>query len=218
MTNLIISSLFIFLLSACSFQTPPNEWQYKSTAAFDLYVNNFLSSNDTLAKNDLHRAISHAKVSADLSPLARIYLGKCALNISVGIKDTCAEFADIQDMLNNEALNAYYSFITSNLQKEQIQHLPKIYKDFAWHVENKNFISASDTILKMDVPTSKLLSFALIKETLDKKQRTIIIEIASYHGFKKAVLFWLKEEMQKEVNTNEKKNILKKISILESKI
>jgi hypothetical protein len=83
--------LFIFLLqfNGCSFKTPQNKWQFKSVNAFSAYTKNFLSAKDTLAKDDLKRAVNHAKQSANLSQLARIYLGECALNISVGLKDNC---------------------------------------------------------------------------------------------------------------------------------
>lgn len=210
--------LFYFVLTfaflGCSFKTPANQWQYSSVNAFDAYKKDFLSANDSAAKNDLSRAVKHAKVSADLSMLSRIYLGECALNISVGKEDKCEKFKDIQELEKDESLNAYYSFISKELKKEQIYLLPKIYQDFARHVEVQEYKKANKDILKMDKVTSKLLSAALIKENLSDELRDKILEVASYNGYKKAVIFWLNEIKNNTLDEKKKVEIDKKIDIL----
>lgn len=217
MKKIVIYSIILLLLGGCSFKTPPNQWQYNSTNAFEAYKHNFLSSNDSAAKNDLARAIKHAKVSSDLRTLSRIYLGECALHISVGEEDECKKFRDIQELVNDEFLNAYYSFITYQLKKEHIPLLPQIYQDFVWHVENLEYKEANNDILKMDEATSQLLAASLLKENLNNKLREKMIEVASFHGYKKAVLFWLNEVKNNSVDKNKQAEISKKISILNSK-
>lgn len=113
--------LFSLLISGCSFKTPVNEWQYKSSSAFNMYTKDFLTGDETLAKNDLSRAIMHAKKSADLSQLARIYLGECALNISVGVQESCDKYRSISHLVNDDSLDAYYHLIQLSIKKEQIQ-------------------------------------------------------------------------------------------------
>ena len=108
-------SLILFIavfFGACSFKTPPNQWQHKSANAFNTYVKDFMHGEDSLAKSDLKRAIKHAKKSSDLTTLARVYLGKCALNISVGIDDKCEEYKNISHLVEDEELLNYYSVIT----------------------------------------------------------------------------------------------------------
>ncbi|MFT7005397.1 MAG: hypothetical protein ACJAWW_002772, partial [Sulfurimonas sp.] len=112
MIKIIILSCSLVFFSACSFKSPANQWQYQSSSAFDSYTKNFLSCNNSLAKNDLSRAIKHSKQSADLTMLCKIYLGKCALNISVGLNDSCKEYKNISELVNNKSLDAYYDFIT----------------------------------------------------------------------------------------------------------
>jgi len=169
MKKSILVALLVFLLSACSLSTPPDAWRYKSADAFSAYVEDFMSGDDALAHSDLQRAIQNAKKSADLSSLARIYLGKCALNISVGIEDSCSEYQEISNLVEDAKLQNYYEIIT------------------------KKSALPAETILDTNRVTSVLLNAALTKETLSNTQRTKMLELASLHGYKKAVLFWLQE-------------------------
>ena len=215
MKNILIILVFIF--SGCSFQTPPNQAQFETTNAFASYTKNFLSGNNTIAKNDIDRAINHAKKSANLDALARIYLGECALNISVGIKDSCKKYTDIKELLVDDSLEPYYSFISSHMKQTQVDKLPKVYKAFATHLKTKKFNIAYKEILSMNSEVSQLVSASLIKNYLDINQMNTIINIASFHGYKKSVLFWLSE--LKNITKDEilKKRISKKIEILKSK-
>jgi len=214
MKKMLLYSLSIFIFIGCSFKTPPDEWKFKAVNAFESYTKNFLSSNDMSAKNDLTRAVENAKVSADLTSLARIYLGKCALNISIGIKDECKKYQNIQDLLNNKNLDAYYSFIKSDIKEEQISFLPKTYQDFAQYIKNSKFNKANNEIMQMNKPSSILLSASLMKNNLYNKTRDKIIKTASFYGYKKAVIFWLNEKRKKINDMNEKKKISKIIFIL----
>jgi len=191
--------------SACSFKKEPNDWQYKSADYFKEYQENFLSSNDFIAKNELSQAIKYAKKSSDLNTLAKIYLGRCALNISVGIEEKCEAYRNISDAVASEKLDAYYAFITKNLEDNKVQFLEKHYQEF---VEN------GTDIFDMPRVSSTLLCASLKREELDNEAREKIVKIASYHGYKKVVLFWLKEQKKYLKNREEIEKIETKIAIL----
>ncbi len=216
MIKIFFFSLIILSFASCSFKTSPNEWQYKSSNAFNSYIKNFLQSNDGLAKNDLSRAVKHAKKSADLTSLARIYLGECALNISVGKKDTCHKYKEISELIDDNSIDEYYSFITSPINTKEVNLLPSAYRDFALHVKRSEFSKANSDILDMHQTTSMILAAALIKDNIDDKTIDKVIETASFHGYKKVVLFWLNEKIKRTEETTEKDKISKKIHVLES--
>ena len=207
----------ISLFLGCSFKSPPNKWQYNSVNAFDAYTKDFLSSNDKMAKNDLNRAIKHAKMSANLTTLAKIYLGKCALNISVGIDDKCNEYKSISELVDNVKLEAYYNLIRLNLDKLQPKALDKSYQNFALHLITKERLKAKQTLSYMKKPTSKLLAASLIKNNLDNKTRKEMLDSASFLGYKKSVLFWLNELKIHTKDTDELDKIIKKIEVIKSK-
>lgn len=216
MIKIILIFVAIFLLTSCSFSQPQNEWQYKSADNFRQYTKYFLGANENFAQNNYVRAIENAKKSADLTTLARVYLGKCALNISVGVKDSCQEYENMSQLLNSKELDAYYALVTDTLQKEQIQSLPAHYQTFAKNLLEKKYREASDEVFAMKSTTATLLSASIIRENLSHAQREEMIELASYYGYKKAVLFWLRES-KKDANEDDKNNIDKKIKILTTK-
>ena len=217
MIKIVIYAFMLLVFTACSFSNPPNQWQYKSTTSFDSYINNFLSSNDALAKHDLASSIKHAKKSADLTILSRIYLGECALNISIGIEDKCVDYKNMADVVNDKTLEAYYNFITLKLELLNLSYLSSQYKDFALLLSKKKFIEAEAKVLKILKPTSKLLAASLMRDKLSCEAREDMIKVASFYGYKKSVLFWLNEARKNTTDGKKRKLLLKKISILKSK-
>jgi hypothetical protein len=168
MRKILFITLFIILSTGCSLKTPKNEWQYKSANAFSSYTKNFLSDNDVLANNDLKRAMKHAKQSANLTQLAKVYLGECALHISVGEDTSCQKYKNISEFLDNKELDAYYEFITLIFQRNTIDNLAEHYKKFATHLKNTEYSKANKDIFTMSKASSTFLAGALIKNHLDE--------------------------------------------------
>jgi len=216
MKNIFIYAIIITILSACSFKTAQDEWRVKSINAFDSYTKNFLRSNDKLANNDLKKAVKHAKSSANLDTLGRIYLSECALNNSVGISDSCYKYENLQDLLNNKNYDAYKDFILNDFSNNQIELLPSNYKKFAYHILNNDFQKANKDVQNMKPITSKLLAASILKKNININTIHDVIENTSFFGYKKAVLYWLKELKINTTNDIEKNNINKKILILEN--
>lgn len=209
--------LVILLVQGCSLSTPQNEWQYKSARAFSSFSQNYLSDNGSLAQNDLSRAIKSAKQSADLTQLAKIYLGECALHIATGIDDDCKHYANMENLLENKTLSSYYHLLRKNLQNEEINFLPSSYQKFAVALSEKDFVRANKEVLSIKKISSSFVCASLIKEELTDKTRENIIQKASFSGYKKVVLFWLREVKKVSTNRDEIKRINQKIVILQSK-
>lgn len=207
--------VFIFLFfQGCSFKSPENTWEYNSASSFSSYTKNFLSANDDIAQDDLQRAMKYAKQSANLEQLSRIYLGECALNLSIGEKDNCSKYKSIEELVDSSELNAYYLMLENQLKKEQIKNLSEQYQVFMKYKSSKEYNKAFDSIKKMKQASSKFIAASLIKNKLDKKEVNYLINEASFYGYKKLVLFWLKHLVTLEENPHEKEKIIKKIKIL----
>jgi len=209
----LLGGIFVFFVG-CSFKTPKNQWQYQSTKAFNSYEKNFLMGNDILAFYDLKSAIQHAKQSANLTQLGTIYLGECALHKTVGKKDKCQKYKKIAPLIHNKKLNAYDDFINLSFQKKEIHLLPKQYHFYATYLLQKDFLKAQDTIIKTKKPISQFLMASLIKEKLDDKTRKEILHQASLYGYKKLVIFWLKEIKNNTQNEELKKEAEEKLNVL----
>ncbi len=212
----IILLFILFFFTACSFSTPPNEWQYKTSNSFELYVKSFLSSKEVLSEGDFKRAVKHAKHSSNLDILAKIYLGRCAIRNSVGIEDSCKEFVELKSLVDSKSLNSYYLFITKKLKIEDVEYLPSAYKDFAQMYLNKNYIHAKKEMFNIEKLSSKLIAANMIKRNMNTKDIEKLLEDISFYGYKKSVLYWLGVLKSKTNDTQKIKKIDKKIKILKS--
>jgi len=216
----ILRTLLLFailLFVGCSFKTEPNLWEYKSAQSFESYKQNFLKGNDLLAKHDLTQAIKHAKSSADLSQLASIYLGKCALNKSAGIQDTCKEFQDIQELVACPKLQNYYRFLKKDFTHLKIKYLPSRYQEFAAALKNNDAKKANAKLQQVEDPVSMMLALALLGENATKESVETTLQKASYYGYKKGVLHLLKELIRREDDPLKKSVLIKKRNVLLSR-
>ena len=184
MIKFLISLSLLLLLSGCSFKSAPNVWQKKSTTAFNSYQKDFLSQREVLAKSDIRRAVYHAKMSADLTQLAKVYLGECALNISVGLSGGCKEYKEIEVVVQSKELSSYYHFITSSLTKEHIESLPEHYRVFATYLLEGKIKEANREVLLFERVTSSLLTAKLLDDKLLDENREKIVDLASLYGYK----------------------------------
>lgn len=215
--NVKISIIIMVLLAliSCSSKPKPYAWRANSASAFSSYTQSFLKDDYITAKSELDSAIEYAKSSANLEQLASIYLGKCALNHAVGIKDNGKQYQSIAHLLHSPALDAYYHLIHGSLTSQHIALLPPQYQAFATAKLNANYTKAFDAILAMDRVSSKLIATVLIKNYLTTHQRAQILDIASQYGYKKAVIFWLKEQHRHTTDQQSKKIIMQKIGVIE---
>ncbi|MEA1982920.1 MAG: hypothetical protein U9N39_05185 [Campylobacterota bacterium] len=212
---LLISTVFLF--SSCSFGKKPNAWESRSSNNVKIYTDAYLSSNDLIARSSLSKAIKNAKQSDDLSSLATIYLGECALNISVGIENECSKYANLQDLVQSDSLDAYYSLIRKKIVKKQLVYLPKHYRAFATSYLKKDYKKAIEELLAIEQTSSALVCAALIKDELNRSSREAVMKRASVYGYKRAIIFWLKEMQMHSKSSTEISKIERKVAILTSK-
>lgn len=213
--KLAIIILFLFIsFQGCSFKSAQNQWEFNSSSSFNSYTKYFLIDEQELAKSDLEKAIKYAKQSANLEQLARIYLGACALNISVGEDSKCKNYLEIEDLVSSKELNAYYLMLVGNEEKYEIEYLPKQYQSFIKYKSLQKYDLAFESIKSMEQTSSEFIAASLIKKHLNKSQIKYLINKASFYGYKKIVLFWLNHNYLLENNLQEKERIAKKIKIL----
>lgn len=212
----IISIYLLVFFQGCSFKSPLNQWEFNSSSSFSSYSKYFLIDEEELANSELQRAIKYAKQSANLEQLARVYLGACALNISVGKEDKCKDYIKIEEFVSSPELKVYYLMLLNEGQEEQTSYLPKQYQTFIEYKYLKKYDLAFESIKSIKQASSQFIAAKLIKKQIKKSQVKFLINKASFYGYKKIVLFWLNYYYSLESNLKEKEKIAKKIKILKN--
>jgi len=205
-------AVILFFVVGCSSTPPPNEWQYKSTVAYNSFEKNFLINNIVVAQADLNRAVKHAKMSANLEQLASIYLGECALKLATSVeKPECREYREIAPLVRSKRLSNYYNFLEQ--QTFDVALLPKDYQKIA-SLLKQTTKAYKEVLFSIEKPTSLFISAALIQKRLDEEDMQKLIEKASLYGYKRVVLFWLDKLQKTTSNQKLKEESIKKIEIL----
>ncbi len=214
MIRFILLTCTLILLSACSSKTPKNEWQFNSINAYESYNQYFLKDEVNLANLEIKRAQKYAKQSADLHTLTQIYLSQCALHVAVLEDDTCQEYLNVENLSRSDEDHSYYLFLQHKLTKDDIKQLPSKYRKFAQYALIHDYKNAQKEILDMDNIVSKMIAASLIKESLENTTMKNIIDEASFYGYKKAVINWLRFYLTKVKDKKEKKLIEKKLQVI----
>ena len=214
MKSVVVALVISFFIAGCSFSTKPNLWEQKSATSFESYKKQRLLGNDALAQEDLHRAIEHAKQSADLKPLGRVYVGACALDIAFGKRSTCKRYKEIADVVDCGYIENYYRFIQKDFSHVNISQLPQIYQDFARAMQEGDYTKANEAIKKIDVPSSKLLAIALLGDRVWVENIRGALDLFSHYGYKAGVVYLLKKYEAKLDDPVKKQRIKKKLEIL----
>ena len=205
MKNLFLLFLLI-LVGGCAIKASPDKWKTQAANAFESYREYFLHGDDRLAAVELKRAIKEASCSADLMPLARIYLGECALHTAVLEDTACPDYNQIRALpeISGE-LNNYFLMLQNRMDEVDPAMLPRQYRKYVNRVKKKDFQAAFSNIREMRETSSKLIAAALIKGHLDYAMISYIIDQASFRGYKKAVIAWLRFSKK---SATEKKKVL----------
>jgi len=206
--------IILIFITGCSMKSPPDRWKAKASNAFDSYQEYYLQGKDRLAAVELKRAIKEATCSADLEPLARIYLGECAIHAAALIDDECGNYIQVSNMLGTQQeLKNYYLMLQKKMDAVDEAMLPRQYQAFVKYVQIKDFKTAFSCIKNMPETTSKLIAASLIKNQLDKNMLAYIINQASFSGYKKSVIAWL--QFAKKTATREERLLInKKLGLL----
>ncbi|NIA19948.1 MAG: hypothetical protein GWP07_05930, partial [Xanthomonadaceae bacterium] len=157
---------------------------------------------------------NEARCSADLEPLARIYLGECALHAAVLIDDQCSNYVRISDMLGTqEELKNYAFMLQKRMNDVDEAMLPHQYRAFVKKIKRKDFKTAFSNIKNMPDTSSKLIAASLMKDQLDNTMLAYIIDQASFRGYKKSVIAWLR--FSKKTATREERMLIdEKLNLL----
>lgn len=214
MLNYLKSIFFLLMLSACSSPQPENKWQHDAATMCQNYQRHFLQDKTLRASLDLSHARNLATRSANFKPLIDIELTACAMELSTLNPSSCETVSKLLDLEPNSKQSAYLKLLNAHLQKEDVEHLPKQYKNFALHLLEDNHNAINKELSTMKPLSSKLIASALSKDIINDKNIQELIQKLSYKGYKRPLLAWMKLQMNKEENEEKKSRLRAKIKIL----
>ncbi len=214
MRTLILTFLLLIMISGCSTKRPDDAWRYNTATAYKYAEQYFLEGKNALAQSEYRRSESYAKQSADLTPLARLYLSKCALNRSVLLEDACDEYRSISEHSDDPSLPGYFALLSQDFRQKDISSFPPQYQPFAKAYLSKERHAIQKSIANIELLTSQMIAAAIAREYLDDATMETIIERASYFGYKRAVIAWMQQLIDTTDDAEKAARLKQKLSIL----
>lgn len=206
----------IFYITACSNPQPENKWQYDAVLMSEKHKKHFLQDNLIAARLDLNHARKFASRSAELRTLIDIELQACAMKIASLEVDQCERAAELLSLQSNDSQNAYLNLLLSKISTETIEYLPTQYQSFAEVFIGGDKILINKSLAKIRPLTSRLIASSLYKESIDDINIQELIDELSYRGYKRPLLAWLNQQMQREEDSQERERLRAKIQVLTS--
>jgi len=216
MRYLFVISLLLFF--GCSTKSPQNKWQYQSYNSYKSFEKYFLEYKLDLAAIELDRARESAKVSANLDTLARIELSKCALQVALLQEFTCKDYDSLKSLIKDNELSSYYNFLSVKFDKNDLNNLPKQYHSFAEAFLSKDLKSMKKSLKTVEPFTSQMIAASLIKEELDESTISMIVDKASFRGYRYAVIVWLNFQIDQSDDPQERELLKEKLKIISPEI
>lgn len=206
------------LLIGCGSKRAP-DWTKAAFNQLDNYKKNYLMGKEQMAERHFSHAIDEIKKSGDLDILATAYLTKNAVQVAV------LEVVDDREFLRIDAIQplpqhrSFHKFLKGEMDVVEEELLPGQYRAFFRAFRSGRVKDATDEILKMEEPLSRLVAAGLVvhKNKHDERCLKVAIDTASRNGWKKALLAYL-EKLQafyeSKMDSEKAATIRKKIELI----
>jgi len=188
---LALSGLLFF--AACSTPQHEDDWRYQAAGSTQAYAEYFLKEERAMTQSRFSHAERSARRSADLEPLGRLYLTRCALEHAVLQPLHCDLLDDHPLLLEAPGLGAYRALLNGSLKAERIPDLPPQYRDFAAALLRGASGRAEALLPRIEPLSSRLVAASLVRERLDDAAIQALIAEASRLGYRRAVNAWLQQ-------------------------
>lgn len=212
--NLLLFTCLVFFISCASKPVPA--WKNAASNQLENYKNNYLIGNAQIAALHFNKTVEEIKKSGDLEILEIAYLTKSALQVAVLENIDDGEYNKLEAVYRSAANSNFHEFLKGNFAGVERNLLPKQYQRFFKVFFDNKKGDATDEILDMEDPLSRLIATGLVvrHNRCDERCLQIAIDTASGNGWKKALLVYL----QKLQAFFEMKHDLEKTLLLQKKI
>jgi hypothetical protein len=203
------------LIIGCGSKRAP-DWTKTAFNQLDNYKKNYLMGKEQMAERHFSHAIEEIKKSGDLDVLATAYLTKNAVQVAVLERIDDREFLRIDATQPLHQHRSFHKFLKGEMAVVEEELMPGQYRAFFRAFQSGRIDGATDEIVQMEDPLSRLIATGLVvhENQHDERCLKVAIDTASRNGWKKALLAYL-EKLQSYYET---KNEVEKAGIVRNRI
>jgi hypothetical protein len=181
------------MLAGCGGGEPGPAWRRDSATAAAQYYQAALSGQAVRADMARRRALSAAADAGRLGSLARLHLGRAAVQRALLLEPDFTAFDALAPRLGDPALGAYARLLRGRPGKDDPAHLPTSFRPLAHALLEGGDRPLAGAVRAVEQPRRRLIAAAVAHRARPNERAlaTIAVRTASRQGWRAALLAWL---------------------------
>lgn len=182
------------LLTGCLGGPPPGPaWRIQAAEASDRYYAAMLVGDHQRAGSSLRRALEAASRSDDLRSLARVHLGRAAMQLALRREPRLGRIKELVELTGDPALAAYRRFLGGELEAGDPGRLPEALADPARALLRDRPGALARAIAGIEDPRRQVVAAAVAHRRFPERRAfaDAAVAAASGEGWRGVLLTWL---------------------------
>lgn len=183
------------LLAGCMGGDPPGpEWRIRAAEASESYYTAVLTGRAARAEASLRRAMEAASRSDNLTSLARVHLGRAAIQVALRREPDLERPKKLIALAGEDPeLAAYRRFLAGRPEAGDGSHLPKALAAPARHLRADEPGALAESITGIDSPRRRVVAAAVAHRRYPHRKIFVdaAVDAASDEGWRAVLLTWL---------------------------
>lgn len=201
--SLFTVSFCVLILQACVGGPKVPDWRKDSINLIEKYKNAELKGEVQRAERYFEQALEAVGSAGKIGESAQLHLIRCATRQASLDYEPCTGYLNHAKFGISPEDDAYYRFLTNQLDRPDASKLPAQYRDFAKNSDPAKMLASLQSISD---PLSRLIAASLViaRKQADDAILNLAAETASGQGWRKPLLVYLKLLENRAIVKNDK--------------
>ncbi|KPV39974.1 hypothetical protein AN478_07230 [Thiohalorhabdus denitrificans] len=190
----LVPVLMAVLVAGCLGGPPAGPaWRIRAAEATEAYYTAMLTGDGQRAGSSLRRALEAASASDDLTPLARVHLGRAAMQVALRREAELARTGELIALAGDRDLEAYRRFLAGTPEAGDAGLLPPELMDPARHLRADRPSALAKSVAAIEAPRMRVVAAAVGHRSYPGRRAfaDAAVAAASPKGWRGVLLAWL---------------------------
>lgn len=190
----LVPILMAVLVAGCLGGPPAGPaWRIQAAEATEAYYAAMLTGDDQRAGSSLRRALEAASATDDLTSLARVHLGRAAMQVALGRDPELARTDELIALAEDQDLAAYRRFLAGSPEAGDAGLLPPDLRAAARHLRADRPSALADSVAAIEAPRMRVVAAAVAHRRYPGHRAfaDAAVAAASPEGWRGVLLAWL---------------------------
>jgi hypothetical protein len=194
MTRAVLALAAVALLGGCFGGQPEGPtWRIRAAEASERYYRAMLAGDAQRANSNLRQALEAASRSDDLTALARVHLGRAAMQVALRREPDLGRAEELVALTGDERLAAYQRLLAGTPRAGDADRLPDGLGPVARYLTEARPGRLAGAVTAIAEPRRRLVAAALAYRRYPERRAFVdaAVAAASGEGWRGALLTWL---------------------------